>query len=128
MASLIATILFELARWGFAWYVTFAHEALALYGVLGGLMFFFFLAALTPHWSLFLEQKRALPMNKPICARLKSGRTDTKEVETSGFRLPKERAPPLSYSSCLASCSSVSCNRVNSLAASAKRPSPCRRR
>jgi membrane protein len=42
MASLSATILFELARWGFAWYVTFAHEALALYGVLGGLMFFFF--------------------------------------------------------------------------------------
>ena len=42
VASLSATILFELARWGFAWYVTFAHEALALYGVLGGLMFFFF--------------------------------------------------------------------------------------
>ena len=31
-------------------------------------------------------------MNKPICARLKSVRTDTKEVETSGFRLPKESA------------------------------------
>jgi membrane protein len=42
VASLSATILFELARWGFAWYITFAHEALALYGVLGGLMFFFF--------------------------------------------------------------------------------------
>ena len=42
VASLSATILFELARWGFAWYVTFAHEALVLYGVLGGLMFFFF--------------------------------------------------------------------------------------
>ncbi len=42
VASLSATILFELARWGFAWYVAFAHEALALYGVLGGLMFFFF--------------------------------------------------------------------------------------
>lgn len=42
VASLSATILFEFARWAFAWYVTFAHEALALYGVLGGLMFFFF--------------------------------------------------------------------------------------
>ncbi len=42
VASLSATILFELARWGFAWYVAFAHEALTLYGVLGGLMFFFF--------------------------------------------------------------------------------------
>lgn len=31
-------------------------------------------------------------MNKPICARLKSGWTDTKKVETSGFRLPKESA------------------------------------
>ena len=42
VASLGATILFELARWAFAWYVSFAHETLALYGVLGGLMFFFF--------------------------------------------------------------------------------------
>ena len=42
VASLSATILFELARWGFAWYVAFAYETLALYGFLGGLMFFFF--------------------------------------------------------------------------------------
>jgi membrane protein len=42
MASLSATILFELARWAFNWYVAFAHETLTLYGVLGGLMFFFF--------------------------------------------------------------------------------------
>ena len=42
VASLTATILFELARWAFAWYVAFAHEALTLYGVLGGLMFFVF--------------------------------------------------------------------------------------
>jgi membrane protein len=42
VAALSATILFELARWAYAWYVTFAHETLALYGVLGGLMFFFF--------------------------------------------------------------------------------------
>jgi membrane protein len=42
VASLCATILFELARWGFSWYVAFAGESLALYGVLGGLMFFFF--------------------------------------------------------------------------------------
>jgi membrane protein len=42
VASLSATILFELARWAFNWYVAFAYETLALYGVLGGLMFFFF--------------------------------------------------------------------------------------
>jgi membrane protein len=42
MASLSATVLFELARWAFNWYVAFAHETLTLYGVLGGLMFFFF--------------------------------------------------------------------------------------
>ena len=42
VASASATLLFEFARWAFAWYVDFAHEALALYGVLGGLMFFFF--------------------------------------------------------------------------------------
>jgi membrane protein len=42
IASLSATILFELARWGFTWYVTFARDALAVYGALAGLMFFFF--------------------------------------------------------------------------------------
>jgi membrane protein len=42
VASLSATILFELARWAFNWYVAFAYETLTLYGVLGGLMFFFF--------------------------------------------------------------------------------------
>jgi membrane protein len=42
IASLSATILFELARWAFTWYVTFARDALAVYGALAGLMFFFF--------------------------------------------------------------------------------------
>ena len=42
IASLSATILFELARWGFTWYVAFARESLAVYGTLAGLMFFFF--------------------------------------------------------------------------------------
>jgi membrane protein len=42
IASLSGTILFELTRWSFAWYVAFAQESLALYGALGGLMFFFF--------------------------------------------------------------------------------------
>jgi membrane protein len=42
IASLSATILFELARSGFAWYVAFARDALAVYGALAGLMFFFF--------------------------------------------------------------------------------------
>jgi membrane protein len=40
VASLSATVLFELARCAFNWYVAFAHETLTLYGVLGGLMFF----------------------------------------------------------------------------------------
>ncbi|HSF58230.1 MAG TPA: YihY/virulence factor BrkB family protein [Candidatus Binatia bacterium] len=42
VASLSATVLFEFARWAFNWYVAFAAETLTLYGVLGGLMFFFF--------------------------------------------------------------------------------------
>jgi membrane protein len=42
IGSLSATILFELARWGFTWYVAFARDALAVYGALAGLMFFFF--------------------------------------------------------------------------------------
>jgi len=42
VASLSATVLFEFARWAFNWYVAFAYETLTLYGVLGGLMFFFF--------------------------------------------------------------------------------------
>ena len=42
VASLSATVLFEFARWAFNWSVAFAYETLTLYGVLGGLMFFFF--------------------------------------------------------------------------------------
>jgi membrane protein len=42
IASLSATILFEIARWIFAWYVAFARDALTVYGTLAGLMFFFF--------------------------------------------------------------------------------------
>lgn len=42
VASFSATILFELARWAFAWYVAFASDALAVYGALAGLMLFFF--------------------------------------------------------------------------------------
>jgi len=42
VASLSATMLFEIARWVFTWYVAFAREALALYGTLAGLMLFFF--------------------------------------------------------------------------------------
>lgn len=41
VAALTATILFELARWAFAWYVAFARDALALYGALAGIMLFF---------------------------------------------------------------------------------------
>ena len=42
IASLSGTFLFELTRWGFAWYVAFAQESPPLYGALGGLIFFFF--------------------------------------------------------------------------------------
>jgi membrane protein len=41
IASLSGTFLFELTRRGFAWYVAFAQESPALYGALGGLIFFF---------------------------------------------------------------------------------------
>ncbi|HXV84370.1 MAG TPA: YhjD/YihY/BrkB family envelope integrity protein, partial [Candidatus Binatia bacterium] len=42
IASSGSTILFELARWGFSGYIAFARDALAVYGALAGLMFFFF--------------------------------------------------------------------------------------
>lgn len=42
VGSLSATLLFVLLRLGFTLYVDFAQGALALYGVLSGLMFFFF--------------------------------------------------------------------------------------
>ena len=41
IGALAATLLFQSARWGFAWYVSMAQESLVLYGALGGLMFFF---------------------------------------------------------------------------------------
>lgn len=41
IGAVAATLLFQLARWGFAWYVSMAQASLALYGTLGGLMFFF---------------------------------------------------------------------------------------
>lgn len=41
VGALSSTLLFQLARWGFAWYVSMAQASLVLYGTLGGLMFFF---------------------------------------------------------------------------------------
>lgn len=41
VASLTGTLLFQIARWGFAWYVRLAQDTLALYGALGGVMFLF---------------------------------------------------------------------------------------
>ena len=35
------TVLFQLAKWGFAWYVAVSQENIDLYGALGGLMFLF---------------------------------------------------------------------------------------
>lgn len=70
MASLSATVLFEFARWAFNWYVVFAHETLTLYGVLDGLMFFFF-------WLYYaslvfvLGAEMGFAMNKPVCRGVK---------------------------------------------------------
>ncbi len=41
IGALSASLLFQVARWGFAWYVSMAQASLGLYGTLGGLMFFF---------------------------------------------------------------------------------------
>jgi len=41
VASVTGTILFQVAKWGFAWYVGIAQQSLELYGALGGLMFLF---------------------------------------------------------------------------------------
>ena len=41
VASLTGTLLFQLAKWGFALYVGIAQQSLELYGALGGLMFLF---------------------------------------------------------------------------------------
>ena len=41
IASVTGTGLFQLAKWGFAWYVGIAQQSLGLYGALGGLMFLF---------------------------------------------------------------------------------------
>lgn len=41
VASVTGTGLFQLAKWGFAWYVEIARQNLELYGALGGLMFLF---------------------------------------------------------------------------------------
>lgn len=41
IASLTGTILFQLVKWGFAWYAAAAQGNLELYGALGGLMFLF---------------------------------------------------------------------------------------
>jgi membrane protein len=41
IASVTGTVLFQFAKWGFAWYVVGAQESVELYGALGGLMFLF---------------------------------------------------------------------------------------
>jgi len=41
IASVIGTALFQLAKWGFTWYVAMAAETVELYGLLGGMMFLF---------------------------------------------------------------------------------------
>jgi membrane protein len=41
IASVTGTVLFQFAKWGFAWYVSLAQESIELYGALGGLMFLF---------------------------------------------------------------------------------------
>lgn len=41
VASVTGTVLFQLVKWGFAWYVAMAAETAELYGLLGGMMFLF---------------------------------------------------------------------------------------
>lgn len=41
IASVTGMLLFQFAKWGFAWYVGIAQESVELYGALGGLMFLF---------------------------------------------------------------------------------------
>lgn len=41
LGSVTTVVLLQLTKWGFAWYVEFAQEQVALYGVLGGFMFLF---------------------------------------------------------------------------------------
>ena len=41
VSSITGTILFQSAKWGFAWYVVTAQGTIELYGVLGGVLFFF---------------------------------------------------------------------------------------
>lgn len=41
VASITATLLFQIAKWGFGWYVTIAQQNVELYGALAGVIFFF---------------------------------------------------------------------------------------
>lgn len=41
IASVTGTVLFQFAKWGFAWYVAGAQANIELYGALGGLMYLF---------------------------------------------------------------------------------------
>lgn len=41
LAALTGTLMFDLARWGFVWYVAVASRSIELYGLLGGLFFLF---------------------------------------------------------------------------------------
>lgn len=41
IASVTGSALFQIAKWGFTWYVEIAQQSLELYGALGGLMFLF---------------------------------------------------------------------------------------
>lgn len=68
VASATGTLLFQLARWGFAWYVRFAPATLEIYGTLGGVMFLFvwlyyasavFIIGAEVGWAYDQEQNRA---------------------------------------------------------------------
>ena len=41
VASITATLLFQIAKWGFGWYVTIAQQNVELYGALTGVIFLF---------------------------------------------------------------------------------------
>ncbi|MDH4097090.1 MAG: YihY/virulence factor BrkB family protein [Nitrospira sp.] len=68
VASASGTLLFQFARWGFAWYVRFAPATIELYGTIGSVMFFFvwlyyasavFIVGAEVGWAYDQEKARA---------------------------------------------------------------------
>ncbi|NJN36884.1 MAG: YihY/virulence factor BrkB family protein [Nitrospiraceae bacterium] len=68
VASATGTLLFQLAKWGFAWYVRLAPATIEFYGTIGSAMFFFvwlyyasavFIVGAEVGWAYDQEKARA---------------------------------------------------------------------